>query len=79
MELKIVPGRIAEKKERKNHKKRGCHHDEQRQGKDGTAGEIDGASCGVVCLGSAEDEFSRELPPASGCELHRDCCLSERK
>jgi hypothetical protein len=40
MELEIVSGGIAEKEERKNHKERGCHHYEQRQGINGAAGEI---------------------------------------
>ena len=42
MELEIVSGGIAEKEDGKNHKERGCHHYEHRQGSDGTAAEIDG-------------------------------------
>jgi hypothetical protein len=37
VELEIVSRRIAEKEERKNHKERGCHHDEQRPGQDASA------------------------------------------
>ena len=39
MELEIVSGGIAEKEERKNHKERGCHHNEQRQGNEGSTGD----------------------------------------
>ena len=45
MELEIVSGGISDKEEGNNYEEGGCHHDEERQRKDISAGEIDGHFC----------------------------------
>jgi hypothetical protein len=77
VELEIVSRGIPEKEERQNHEESGCHHDEQRQGKDASACEIDGSFFPRRDLSLQRRRVQQGM--ASGICMcpHRDCCLSE--
>jgi len=75
MKLEIMSGGIADKEEGKNHKEGGCHHDQERQRKDISAGEIDGQSCPRRESWLRRRRAQQGMASDDCMGAHRDCCL----